>query len=211
MTQSHSGNRGHSERRQVVALLLPDLVDCAADRDALRETLRTAPRETRLLVCIPESPAEPLLSAVADLDVDRQFLLGHEVEKVETGAFAVKAPPGISRDNLIEFALALSDVALVSARHENRQWARHAEKKLGKTLVAVGAPLHALSSEVLDVTSGLNPDGRGWLAWGRCAFGRLEQAVLEFLALFWWDGKNRRNRLWRSFWSGWRPVSYFPA
>ena len=121
MVQSHPGNRGHSERREVIALLLPDLVDYVADCEALRETLRTAPRGTRLLVCIPESPAQPLLNAMADLDVDKQFLLGHEVEKVETGAFAIKAPPGISRDNLVEFALALADVVLISARHENKQ------------------------------------------------------------------------------------------
>lgn len=208
MIQSRSGDDGPSERRNMIALLLPDLVDCAAESGALRETLRTAPSETRLLICIPESPAEPLLSAVAAVDIDTQFLLGHEVEKVETGAFVVKAPPGMSRNDLIEFALALSDVVLVSTRRDDKRWARHASKNLGKTLVAVGAPLHRLASELVDVTSGLDPEASGQ-ALGRCIFGRLEQAMLEFLALFGRDGEKRKNRLWRSFRLRWRPVSYF--
>ena len=209
MPQPHSHNR-HSQPGAMIALLLPDLVDCAKDGDALRETLRTAPRQTRLLVCIPDSPAAPTLSAVAGTDIDRQVLLGHEVEKVESGAFVVKAPPGMSRTDVIEFALALSDVVLVSARNENRRWARHS-KKLGKTLVAVGSPLHPLASESLDVTSGLDPESGGWLVRGRCIFGRLEQAILEFLALFGWDGKKRKNKFWRSFALRWRPTSYFSA
>lgn len=209
MIEPHSRNRRPSEQRAAIALLLPDLVDCAVEADALMQTLRAAPSGTRLLVCVPESPAEPLLSAVAAIDIDTQFLLGHEVEKAQVGATVVTAPPGMSRNDLIEFALALSDIVLISARHENKRWARHASKNLGKTLVAVGAPLHRLSSEVLDVTSGLDPEASGWLAWGRFGFGRFEQAVLEFLALFWWDGEKRKNRLHRSFLPGWRPVSYF--
>lgn len=209
MIQSYARNRGHSEQRKTIALLLPDLVDCAVESDALRQTLRAAPSETRLLVCIPDSPAEPVLSAVAAIDVDKQVLLGHEVEKPEVGLTVLRAPPGMSRNDLIEFALALSDVVLISTRHENKRWARHASKNLGKTLVAVGSPLHRLSSEVPDVTSGLDPETSGWLAWGRFGFGRFEQAVLEFLALFWWDGEKRKNRLHRSFLPGWRPVSYF--
>ena len=77
--------------------------------------------------------------------------------------------------------------------------------------MAVGLALHPLSAEVFDVTRGLNPNGGGWLAFGRCAFGRLEQAVLEFLALFRWDGEDRENRLLRSFRLRWRPTSHFPA
>jgi hypothetical protein len=209
MVQSGQRNGGDSEPSEVVALLLPDLVDYAAESAALRETLRTAPTETRLLVCIPESPAKPVMSAVAGVDVAKQFLFGHEVEKVETGALVIKAPPGMSRNDLIEFALALSDVVLVSKRNENKRWARHASEKLGKTLVAVGTPLRRLSSEAFDVTRGLDPEVFGWLVWGRCSFGRLEQAVLEFLALFPWDREKRKNRLCRSFLPRWRPRSYF--
>jgi hypothetical protein len=209
MTQSQSRNRGHSEERKTIALLLPDLVDCAADSEALGQTLRTAPSATRVLVCIPDSPAEPLLSAVAAIDVDTQVLFGHEVEKAGARVTVVRAPPGMSRNDLIEFALALSDVVLISTRHENKRWARHASKNLGKTLVAVGSPLHRLSSEALDVTSGLDPEGRGWHVLGGCIFGRLEQAMLEFLALFGRGGERRKNRIWRSFWPRWWPVSYF--
>jgi hypothetical protein len=178
MPQPHSHNHHHSRPGATIALLLPDLVDCAKDGDALRETLRTAPRQTRLLVCIPESPAEPTLRAVAGIDIDKQVLLGHDVEKVEGGAFFVKAPPRMSRDDLIEFALALSDVALVSAANKEERWAQYASKKLGKTLVAVGAPLHSLSDEAVDVTKGLDPEVFGWHVWGRYLLGRFEQAVL---------------------------------
>ena len=212
MVQSHSHNRGHSPRSELIALLLSDLVDCAADRDALRETLRTAPRETRLLVCIPEASASALLSAIAGVHVDKQFLLGHEVEKLETRALAVKAPPGMSRDDLVEFALALSDVVLVSSGHKEQRWAKHANKNLGKPLVTVGLPLHRLSSELLDVTGGLDPDAPGWRRWlGRHGSGRLEQGLLEFLALWPWDGESRTNKFLRSFRLGWRPVSYVPV
>jgi hypothetical protein len=209
MPQPHSHNHHHSRPGATIALLLPDLVDCAKDGDALRETLRTAPRQTRLLVCIPESPAEPTLRAVAGIDIDKQVLLGHDVEKVEGGAFFVKAPPRMSRDDLIEFALALSDVALVSAANKAERWAQYASKKLGKTLVAVGAPLHSLSDEAVDITKGLDPEVFGWHVWGRYLLGRFEQAVLELLALApWWDGHKRKNRLLRSF-AQWQPVSYF--
>jgi hypothetical protein len=212
MAESHSHNRGHSRRSELIALLLSDLVDCVGDRDALRETLRTAPSETRLLVCIPDASASPLLRAIAGVHVDKQFLLGHEVEKPETPAVAVKAPPGMSRDDLVEFALALSDAVLVSSDHKEQRWAQHANKRLGKPLVTVGLPLHRLSSELLDVASGLDPDAPGWRRWlGRHGSGRLEQGLLEFLALWPWDGERRKNKFLRSFRLGWRPVSYVPV
>lgn len=209
MLQSHSRKPRHSEGSKLIALILPDLADSATEHHALRETLNHAPRHTRLLICIPESPTESLLSALAAIDVEQQFLLGHDVQKVETSPFAVKAPPRMSRDDLIEFALALSDVVLVSADHKDDRWAQYASKKLGKPLVALGSTLHPLSPEPTDVTKGLDPEVFGWHVWGRYFLGRFEQAVVELLALApWWDGQKRKNRFLRSF-LRWQPISYF--
>lgn len=228
MVEPSQSDDGHSASNQVIALLLPDLVDCTADRDrdALRKTFEQTLGEKRLLVCIPDpNPlAEAVLSTLNDLRVEKQILLGHSVEKPQIDEFVVKAPPGTPRsdhalddrareeqvrDDLIEFALALSDVVLVSPGREHKRWALHAGKKLGKTLVAVGSPLPRLSSDNLDVTEGLDPETPGLHSWGRCLCGRIEQFMLEILALCGWgDGKKRKHRVLRSFWR-WRPRPYF--
>ena len=194
----------------MIALLVPDLVDCTAEREGLRETFGKSPRGKRLLVCLPDSNshAEPLLRELAGLAVEKQFLLGHDLHKPHTDEVVVRAPPDMSRKDLIEFALALSDVVLISSGNENKQWAQHAER-LGKTLVAVGSSFPSISLDTVNVTKHLDPERPGPHRWGGWLFGRPEQFMLECLALFGWgDGKKRKNRAWRSFWSWW-PKPYF--
>lgn len=214
MPHSNSSHSRHSQPQpgQVVALLLPDLVDCARVGDGLRKTFGQTPGDKRLLVCIPDQNAavEAWLGPLTGIEVEKQFLLGHELEKPPTDAFVVTAPPDMARDDVIEFALALSDVVLVSAGDEHKPWALHA-KKLGKTLVAVGSSLPRLPADPVDVTKGLDPESSGLHSWGRWLFGRLEQFMLECLALLsWGDGKKRRSKVWRSFRS-WRPRPYFAS
>lgn len=213
MVQSSRSNDSQSDRSQVIALLLADLVDCTTEHDGprnverLQKTFGEAPGGKRLLVCIPDprSPAEPLLGALAGLQVEKQFLLGQHFEQPQTGEFVVKAPPDMSRNELIKFALALSDVVLISEGKGNEEWAQYAEQSLGKTLVAIGSPVPALPADAVDVTKHLDPKTPGWHRWGQCLVGRPEQFMLECLALLsWGDGKKRKNRVWRSFW-GWRP------
>jgi len=213
MVQSDPTHSRHSGPDQVVVLLLPDLVDCTADCEGLHKTFDEAPGEKRLLVCIPSpnTPAGPLFSALASLNVEKQFLLGPDLEKPHGDEFVVRAPPDMPRDDVIEFALALSDVVLVSPGNENKQWAQHAGKKLGRTLVAVGSSVRRIAPETtVDVTKWIDPDSGAWLAWGRRWFGRPEQLILECLAVFGWgDGKKRRHRVWRCFRLSWRPRAYF--
>src|SRR5579859_4337700 len=100
MMQSRQSNGGLPGRNQVIALLLPDLVDCTTEYERLRKTFDETAADKRLLVCIPDpnSSAEALLSTLKGLGVEKQFLLGHEVEKPQTDEFVVKAPPGIRRE-----------------------------------------------------------------------------------------------------------------
>ena len=120
----------------VIALLLPSLVD-SAEREALRKTLRSAASKVRLLVCISERSADPIVSMLQDVGVEIQILIGHDIEKLQTTEFVVRAPPGMSHDDLLEFAFALSDVVLVSKGQENKLLAKHANTTLGKTLITV--------------------------------------------------------------------------
>lgn len=210
MPHSNPSPRRDSRPDQVVALLLPELVDCRSERDGLRETFGKAPGEKRLLVCLPDSnsPAEPLLSHLATLAVEKQFLLGHDLQQPHARDVVVQAPPDMLRNDLIEFALALSDVVLISRGNENNSWARHAEH-LGKTLVAVGSSFPHISIDPVNVTEHLDPQHPGPHRWGGWLFGRPEQFMLECLAFFsWGDGKKRKNRAWRSFWLWW-PKPYF--
>src|SRR5665213_3252341 len=77
----------------LVALLLPSLVD-SAEREALRKTLRTAASKVRLLVYISEDSTDPVVNMVQDVGVEIQILIGHDIEKLQTTEFVVRAPPG---------------------------------------------------------------------------------------------------------------------
>jgi hypothetical protein len=207
MSQSSLSPPGQSDRDPIVALLLPSLVDAAAHGEGLGKTLGAVPGAVRLLVCIPEGPAEPLVSMLAGLTVDIQILLGDGADKPQTDALVVRAPAGMSENDLLDFAFALCDVVLVGKGCENRRSARYASQKLGKALITVGSALHVPSLAAAEVTDDLDPDMHPW---GQRIFGRLEQGMLECLALFGWgDEKSRKNRLWRSFRLKWGPSPYF--
>ncbi len=90
-----------------------------ADED-LRKILCASRGAVRLLVCIPESPAEPLLSMLASLKVEMQILLGHQTDEPQTGKLVVRAPAGMSRNDLLEFTFALCDVVLVAKGYASR-------------------------------------------------------------------------------------------
>lgn len=198
---------GPSDNGPIVALLLPSLVDAAAHGEGLGKTLGAVPGAVRLLVCIPEGPAEPLVSMLAGLKVDIQILLGHEADKPQTDALVVRAPAGMSQNDLLDFAFALCDVVLVGKGYENKKSARHASQKLGKALVTIGSTLYSPSPAVVDAAKDIDPDLNPW---GRRVFGRVEQGILECLALIGWgDEKTRRNRFWRSFLPNWGPNPYF--
>ena len=143
----------------VIALLLPSLVD-SADPEALRKTLCTAANKIRLLVCIPDGSADRVLNMLQDVKVEIQILIGQYIEKPQTAKLVVRAPPGMSHDEMLDFVLALSDVVLVSKGHETKRLAKHASNTLGKTLITVGFPLHVLPAPIPDVTKGLDPEGR---------------------------------------------------
>ena len=190
----------------VIALLLPSLVD-SADPEALRKTLCTAANKIRLLVCIPDGSADRVLNMLQDVKVEIQILIGQDIEKPQTAKLVVRAPPGMSHDDMLDFVLALSDVVLVSKGHETKRLAKHASNTLGKTLITVGFPLHVLPAPIPDVTKGLDPEGRPKRAF---CWGRFEQTILELLALpSWGDGESRRSRLLRCFGAKWHPSAYF--
>lgn len=207
MPASSPSLAGPSDSGPIVALLLPSLVDGAALDEGLRKTLGTAPGAVRLLVCIPEGPAEPLLSMLAGLKADMQILVGQQVHIPQTGEFVVRAPVGMSEKDLHVFALALCDVVLVRNGNESKQFARHASLELGKELITIGSDLHLSSRAVEDATEDLDPDKYPWRRW---IYGRLEQGMMECLALLGCgDGKKRKSRLLRSFRWKWGPIPYF--
>jgi hypothetical protein len=207
MSESSPSAPGQSDNGPIVALLLPSLVDAAVHGEGLGKTLGVAPGAVHLLVCIPEGPAEPLVSMLAGLKVDVQILLGHEADKPQADALVVRAPAGMSQNDLLDFAFALCDVVLVGKGYENRKSARHASQKLGKALVTIGSTLYSPSPAFVDAATDLDPDLHPW---GRRIFGRVERGMLECLALIGWgDEKTRKNRFWRSFLPNWGPAPYF--
>jgi hypothetical protein len=190
----------------VIALLLPSLVD-SADPKGLQKTLCTPANKIRLLVCIHEGSADPVLNMLQDVGVEIQILIGQNIEKPQTDKFIVRAPPGMSRDDMLDFVLALSDVVLVSKGHETKPWAKYASDALGKTLITLGFPLHVGPAPIPDVTKGLDPEGRPRRAF---CWGRIEQTILELLALpSSGDEQSRRSRVLRCFGGKWYPSAYF--
>lgn len=104
------------------------------------------------------------MNVVQDARVEIQVQIGHDIEKLQTTEFVVRAPPGMSHDDLLEFAFALSDVVLVSKGQENKLLAKHANNTLGKTLITVGSPLYILPVPIPDVNQGSRPRNLPWLS-----------------------------------------------
>src|SRR5262249_211324 len=197
---------------KVVVLLVPEALGGRADAKSLRKTFGAPPVPIRILVCLAESPDPPLVTMLADLGIDTEILVGAQVEEPTTSSFVLRALPGTSPQDLIEFAIALSDVVLVGSQLEQGQLVRHVTE-LKKRIVILGDPLLPVP-QLASPSHYLDPDVPGWHARGRRWFGRLEQAILEILAYAWlgWTeaGLAESNkRLRRCFGSMWRPKAYF--
>jgi hypothetical protein len=196
---------------KVVVLLLPDVLGASTDPAQLRATLVDPAKAVRVLLCLTDSTGRALATTLADLGIETEILLGPGVDAPVTKSFVLRAPPGTSSTDQIEFALALSDVVLVASASEQSPLIRTATE-LRKPVIVPGDPLPAIPP-LASVTDRLDPDLPGWHACGRSIFGRFEQAVMELLAFNWLGSKEgvaeSRKRLRKCFGREWRPGAYF--
>ncbi len=202
---------------KIVVLLLPEAIDDLGDLGLLGKTLADRSRSFRVLLCLPAGEnGDTFASKLDEFGMETQILLGPEVKAPASKAFALRAPPDISEKDLKEFALALSDVVLMTPVSEHSSAAKKllgdAVSNLGKLTVAPGERVPDIPS-IISVTRDLDPDMRGMHAWGRCSSGRLEQLLIEGLA-YNWSAPDKdsiaesRNKL-RKCLGRWRPSCYF--
>ncbi|MEA2890129.1 MAG: hypothetical protein QOI05_922 [Bradyrhizobium sp.] len=205
-----------AEDEKTVVLMVPEALRDRIDPVSLRATL-TSSQAVRVLLCLPDSSGREMVDALAqaltDLDIDVEVLLGNAVEVPNIRAkYILRVPAGTLAADQTEFALALSDVVLVTSASEHSPFVRWV-MDLGRTMIVPGFPLPTIHP-VVSVTDGLDPDRPGWHALGRYGFGRLEQTMMELLS-FGWLGRNQAGvaaslrQLRRSMVGSWRPTPYF--
>jgi hypothetical protein len=191
-----------------VVLLVPEALGATPDLTRLRATLAGPPRAARVLLCLTENSGHDLATTVADLGLDSQILVAAAAQPAIKGP-CLRAPPGTSANDQIEFALALSDAVLV-APGSDHPVARIAAK-LSKSIIAPGDRLPRLRYEPF--LHGLDPASPRWRRL-RPFSGRFEQGFLEALA-FGWSERSRAGRaeswkrLRRCVGRGWGPAPYF--
>jgi len=201
----------------IVVLLLPEAMEDSHDANLLGKTLVDRSRSIRALLCLPASqPGDPLVTILDELGVETQILLGPGAKAPGGKALALSAPPDISEKDLKEFALALSDVVLMTrvSAHSSpgKKLLAEATENLGKLTVAPGERMPDIPPTI-SVTRDLDPDVPGSHTWGRCSSGRLEQFLIEALAYNWSAPEKgsvaeSRKRL-RKCIGPWRPGPYF--
>lgn len=192
-----------------VVLLVPEALGDALDPARLCTSLAGQPRAARVLLCLAGGVGHELAATLAEFKLDFQILLAADAPQLETKVRCLRAPPGMSRNDQTEFALALCDAVLVAPGSDHP--AARAAAKLGKAIVAPGDPLPLLAREAF--THGLDPESPRWRSLRRIS-GRLEQAIVESLAFAWsgWTRAGRAEsfkRLRRCVTPGWRPGAYF--
>src|SRR5690349_16177127 len=141
-TASDAGSAAHAKTE---VLLLPELLGGEVDRATLRTTLVDAATPVRVLLCLADDNGRPLVEALSGLGAEMELLLGPAVAAPATTAFTARALPGTSANDLIELALAFSDVVLAAPQATASALAR-AIASLGKPTVAPGAPLPSVSA-----------------------------------------------------------------
>jgi hypothetical protein len=200
-----------AEKEIVVVLLQPELLGSPPDLAGLRKTLESAAENTRGLLCLSDRTDDTIVDLLTKIGAEVQILLGPGIELQQPTSAVLHAPPGTSKDDQNEFALALSDVVLAAPGLEESSLGRMAAQ-LHKPIIAPGRPLPVISRGA-KITARLDPDIPGWHSWPR-VFGRFEQSIIELFAYNWLgrDGDGvaeSRKRLRRCWSSTWRPASYF--
>jgi hypothetical protein len=201
-----------AEDSKTIVLLLPDAL---GDMDAatLPEMVHALPATARVLACVTEPPTPTFAAVLGEIGDGAQILLGPELAMPATRAVVSRAPPSTLPQQQIEFAIALSDVALVASPPPQTA-VISLLAKLKKPIIKPGDQVPTVPAWG-KATRWLDPDRRGWRTWGRRWFGRAEQAMMELLAFAWkgWNGAGlaeSAKKLWRYVGIKWRPTAYFP-
>jgi len=203
---------------RIVVLVAPEALEGLYDETQLQATLAQSPDAVRVLICLPQSPEQFLVSMLEGLGVEMQILLGPTVDAPHTSekVLVVRALPAPSPDDQNEIALNLSDVLLVAASSKQRKKSRQSKLiktaiDLKKPTIVPGEPLPNLRS-VPGALDSLDPNLH---AWSRRCVGRLEQWIMELLA-FAWVGWTREGlcesdkKLRGCLGTSWNASAYFP-
>lgn len=202
---------------KIVVLVLPDGLEDVTDIRLLGKTLADRSRQIRALLCfLAGQKHEAWVAMLEELGVEVQILLGPGAQVTATTSFVLRAPPDAKDKDLKEFAVALSDVVLMTPvtdqSSDSKKVLDESVKNLGKQIVAPGGRVPDIPP-ITSVTQGLDPHDGGLHAWGRCGAGRLEQLLIEGLAYNWGapdqgSASESRKKLRKCF-GQWRPNSYF--
>ena len=225
----------------LVILLAQELLNTETDADRHRvvSTLLRAGRSVRVLMRVQTNEQFEFAGQLRRAGVNLEILVGASVElpprdadlayvvmpqgpkeedtnnqDAEAKRDAEKKRGADERRELNEFALALSDVLLADATCMGQELVRRA-RSLGKPVIEPGEPLPPLPSRS-SVSHGLDPDAGWWRRRFRYIFGRLEQCLMEFLAIdlgFFGSapGGGRWSAVVKCLNPKRRPRSYFPA
>jgi hypothetical protein len=203
---------------RTVFLLLPEALEGFDGSALLRDTLASAPQPARVLLCLPGSAGHALATALDEIAVETQILLGPAAPMPVTNSSVVlRAPPDISENDLKEFALALADVVLMTPvttqSTEAKRRLEGSARDLGKAVIAPGERVGELPT-FTSVTHRLDSEVQGNHTWARGGAGRIEQFLIEALAYNWsapdkGSVAESRKRLRKCLGKGWRPNSYF--
>jgi hypothetical protein len=198
-----------AEQERTVVLLVPEALNGATDAEKLHATFASPSAPIRLLVCLTDSVDEWLIKLLPELGVEVQILLGQQLAKPAIGDLVLRALPNMLPRDQLEFALALSDVVLITP-NSNHPVAKTAQE-LAKLIIVPGDAVPPLPP-ILDVTHHLDPNKPGWHSRGESVFGRFEQGIGESLAYNWLGGRagvaESRKRLRRCA-GAWHPNPYF--
>ena len=212
MIETAAASRSHpAGDAKIVVLILPELLGDEADPAPLRATLVDPSHAIRVLLYVRDTNGDALAKKLHELGVETEILLGPDAKEPSTAAFAARMLPGTSPTDEIDLAFAFSDVVLVGSKSAQSPFAR-AAVELGKPIVVPGKPVPPLPSRRI-VTRRIDPDHSSWRrAWGRRMFGRIEQGLMELLAVNWLERKPRTEsfkRLRRCCSRKWGPGAYF--
>jgi len=216
-TPSHPGMAAADNEEIFVVLVHPELLGNNPDLAALERTLARTAQRIRVLLCLSERTDQTIAiaDALVKTGLDVEVLLGRDIEPPREAKVIFEVPPGTSKRDQNEFALALSDVVLAAHGWESfdTRHLAHMVKGLRKEVTVLGDRVPVIPA-VRTTTRHLDPDIPGWHShWWPHVFGRFEQSIVELLA-YNWSGSEEgvtasREKLRRCWSKGWRPASHF--
>jgi hypothetical protein len=202
------------QKPALVVLLAPDALH-QSDLAEVGEMLAKAKAfsELRVLVALDRPTDLPLAAMLAQCAVSVQYLLGPDVKGSYAPEIVARMPPGLSARDMVDFALAMSDIVVANPNLLDQPSTKRAAA-MRKAIISPGEPLPRLSNE-RTAASGLEPYSGPFRKPLYFIAGRFDSALIEIAAFGWrgwsWRGVGQSLEGLRTCFSGsWPRVIDFP-